>query len=156
MSESPLPHVRIPLLCPNCPPLRSFFDYSICFRRQWLMVEILFWKVARPFSVHFKCVRALISAPVSLWSRFCLWVSESRLLYSTSHSKRGNVIGSVQLLGYVEPMSCTTPMVQSYAVHHWPPLCTTDLHGAPWCTRKTYFLRSTGVIQSKCWALCTV
>ncbi len=46
---------------------------------------------------------------------------------------------SVRLSGYVGPTLCTTSLVQSYVVHHWPALCTTELCCASWRTREGYF-----------------
>ena len=53
-----------------------------------------------------------------------------------------NVFSSLHLVClcvFVKARLCSASMVQSYIVRHQTLLCTTDVHGAPWCTRGTYF-----------------
>ena len=42
-------------------------------------------------------------------------------------------------------MLCTTIWVPDYNVHHRCPLCTTNLHCGPWCTRGTYVREKWGL-----------
>ncbi len=63
-------------------------------------------------------------------------------MFIINFDRDGAQYAVVGFTGFVRATLCTTSMVHDYGVHHWPALCTTDLHCAPltyqpwpwWCT----------------------
>ncbi len=75
-----------------------------------------------------QCILHHVTLP---WHFFCCFFQRFILLYMLTpfYLLRSSVC--VGGRGVVEAMLCTATVVQRYAVHHWPALCTTNLRCAP-------------------------